>query len=384
MCLGFVALGVTALRGQDEAEKPKDVEVIVVEEPENAQAQPAALLQPVRKDDLKRVEITIGDDGRATVITDGEKKDVEIRKDGGQVIILNREDGKIVEKHQHNPQEKSARIRMPGGSVVDPGTREALEKLMRGLKEDAQRLGSEGKKEEAEQKVQSLRALESLLNPGAPWKLALPRPETGLFTKRAIRIEEGGPAAEEIKKLRGQLEELRAKASKLPDGEKEARAKLDEAMRELKTQMSERQRQAFVAQAAPYAPGHGVPALPPAFAPGQPVPPGAGVARFDVAWGGASPEADALAHKSAALNHAAAQLSQAGLEDQAAELRKQAEKLRAESEKIRAQTAHAPDMVHFAGAGPQELHRSIHELQEQIQQLRKEVAELRELLQKRQ
>ena len=148
-------------------------------------------------------------------------------------------------------------------------------------------------------------------------------------------------------------------------------------MRELKTQFGERHRQFVYTQPLPYAPG--------GLVPGQPVPPGNGVvARFDARFAGPSPEADALAHKSAILNNAANQLSQAGLEDQAAELRKQSEKLRAESEKIRAQTSRAPVVAAYAGAGPAELHRSIHELQEQVQQLRKEVAELRELLQKRQ
>src|SRR5262249_43552351 len=160
---------------------------------------------------------------------------------------------------------------------------------------------------------------------------ALPSPQTGLFTKRGIQIEESGPAAEEMKKLRAHMEELHAKLSRLPEGDKEGRAKLEHAMRELKTQIGERQRLFVYAQPGLHAPG----ARPPGLAPGQPVPPGGGmVARFDARFAGPSPEADALAHKAAALNQAAAQLSQAGLDDQAAELRKQSEKLRAESEKI--------------------------------------------------
>jgi hypothetical protein len=380
MCLGLIALGVTALRGQDEAEKPKDVEVIVVEGQEKPAAEAEVVLEPVRKDDLKRIEISIGEDGKSTVVTDGEHKNVEVRREGGGVIILNEDDGRVIRKIQLNPQEKgpvTARLRLADGQVIDPATREALERLMVGLKEEAGRLGNEGKKEEAERKLQSLRAIESLLNPGAGWKaLALPSPQTGLFTKRGIRIEEGGPAAEEMKKLRAHMEELHAQLSRLPEGDKEGRVKLEHAMRELKTQIGERQRQFVYTQAGPNAPG--------ALVPGQPVPAGGGIVRFDARFAGPSPEADALARKSAALNQAAAQLSQAGLEDQAAELRKQAEKLRAESEKIRAETAHAPHMIGIAGAGPMELHRSIHELQEQVQQLRKEVAELRDLLQKRQ
>jgi hypothetical protein len=383
MCLGFVVLGVTALRGQDEAEKAKEVEVIIVEQQEKTAENPAAVLEAVRDDDLKRVEIQLRNDATGIVGDDGDSKNIEVRKEGGEVIILNKDDGKIVRKYVVNAQEKgptAARfLRMTDGPAIDPATREVLEKLMGGLKEEAGRLSNEGKKEEAERKLQSLRAIESLLNPGAQWKVfAQPGPGTGLIGKRALRIE-AGPAADEMKKLHARMEELHAQFSKLPEGDKEGRIKMEHAMRELKTQIGELQRQTV--QAVPYPPG--APVLAPGLVPGQPVPAGAG-ARFNVQFGGPSPEADALARKAAALHHAAAQLSQAGLEDQAGELRKQAEKLRAESEKLRAQTAHAPVMAGFAGAGPVELHRSIHELQEQVQQLRKEVAELRELLQKRQ
>src|SRR5262249_40856153 len=157
------------------------------------------VLEPVRNDDLKRIEISIGEDGKATVVGDGEDKNVEVRKEGGGFIILNQDDGKIIRKIQVNPQEKgpvTALMRLASGQVLDPATREALEKLMGGLKEEAGRLSNEGKKDEAERKLQSLRALDSLLNPAAQWKmLTPPGPEPGLFGRRALHIEEAGPAA---------------------------------------------------------------------------------------------------------------------------------------------------------------------------------------------
>ncbi len=112
-----------------------------------------------------------------------------------------------------------------------------------------------------------------------------------------------------------------------------------------------------------------------------------------------------MLRKSEALSQAAAQLKKNGLDEQAKSLIAQAEQFKtkadqliaAESEKRRAQGGFGGGASFGAGRGPRgfggfagmaggppmELHRSIHELQEQIQQLRKEVGELRELLQRK-
>src|SRR5262245_65587282 len=91
MCLGCVVLGVTALRGQDDAGKSKEVEVIVVDEKGKAAAEAEVVIEP--KDDLKRIEISIGDDGKATVVADGEHNNVEVRTESRGGRRRNEDDG---------------------------------------------------------------------------------------------------------------------------------------------------------------------------------------------------------------------------------------------------------------------------------------------------
>jgi hypothetical protein len=392
MCLGFVTLGVAATWGQEETGKPKSVDLIVVEEAK--EAAPAGVLVPVREVDVRTVEISVGDDRDAAVAGGEQNKRAEVREDG-EVFILNEADGRIVQRIQANPQRvvRMTRAQFTGPAVIDAGTREAVNKLLAGLKEEAKRLAGEGKKEEAEKKMQSTQALEQWLNAGPQWGAyaGQPVPPGGIRASGFAFGGEGGPAAEEMKKLHAALEELRAKAAGgVKSGEEHAR--LQEQIAKIHQQIAEKHQRMMAAHAGmgPFPPGTpGMPMQP--FAPGQPVPPGipatgAGPGAFaHFFMRAASPEADALAQKSAALTQAAAQLQQAGLEEQSRDLLKQAEKLRAESEKIRTQQApRGPAAVHFAGGPPVELQRSIHELQEQIQQLRKEVGELRELLQRRQ
>ncbi len=390
MCLGFVTLGVAATWGQDEAAKPKSADVNVFEK-DAGETAPAAVAVPVKEGDLKRIEIRIGDDDGAAVVGEGEQKRVEVRE-GGEVIIFDAKDGKkIVQRVEANPQDGpiSARVRLTGPPVVDPATREAVEKLVASLRDEVKKLEGEGKKEDAERKQQSIRVLEQVLNPGPRWAAVAGQPAAGgALRARIARIEESGPSAEELKKLHARLEDLRAQLSKLPESEKEGRARLEQEIAELKKQIAERheRRIATFPGGGPFPPGTPVPPFGP-HAPGQPIPPDAWRGHpgpwFFAAPGG-HPEADTLTHKAHALRHAAEQLKDAGLEDQSRELEKQADRLQAEAEKIRAHAPHEPGMIHFGGGAAMELHRSIHELQEQIQQLRKEVAEVRELLQRRQ
>ncbi|MGE5193459.1 MAG: hypothetical protein ACM3U2_13275 [Deltaproteobacteria bacterium] len=371
MCLGFVTLGVAATWGQDEGGKPENVDATVVEQAAGEAAPASDAAVPVKEGDLRRIEIRIGEDGAAAIVGEGEKR-AEVRE-GGEVIVVEGKDGKVVQRIPVNPQYApiQARVRLAGPAVVDPGTREALEKLIAGLNDEVKKLESEGKKEEVEKKQQSIRALEQILNPVPHWAASarqlMPR-EGAMFGRRA-RIEAAGPAAEEMKKLQARMDELRAQMSRIPEGDKEGRGRLEQEMAELKKQMAERhERRIAVFGAQPFPPG---------FAPGQPLPPGA-----LPPMGAPRGPADALTHKAHALRNAAEQLQRAGLEDQSRELEKQADKLQAEAEKIRAQAPHEPDMVHFRGGPVMDLHRSIHELQEQVQQLRKEIAEIRELLQR--
>ncbi len=383
MCLGFVTLGVAATWGQDDADDFQNGDVVVVEK--------VAETARVPEGNQNRVEISIGADGAAAVVTEQEPKEVEARQDGREYVVEEK-DGKIVRRIQAKPHY----ARLPVGvqfaqiPVFDAATREAVEKLIAGLKDEVKKLEREGRKEDAEKKTQSIRALEQTLNPGQRWGAIAGRPMLagGLVAEHVARFREGGPAAEELKKLHARLDEFRAQDSKKPSPEEHAR--IQEEIARIHKQIAENQQHIIAAfpQAGPFPPGAPGAAMAP-FAPGQPFPPGwpaagAGPGGFAVAWKGPSPEADVLAQKAGALTHAAAQLQQAGLEDQSRELFKQAEKLRAESEKIRAQQPqHGHAAGHFVGGPPHELLRSIHELQEQIQQLRKEVGELRELLQRR-
>jgi hypothetical protein len=384
MCLGFVTLGVAAIWGQDEAGKPRSVDLIAVEE-EKAAA-PGNVLVPLREVDARRIEIRIGDDSAAAVAGEGEDKRVEVRE-GGEVFILNERDGKIVEKFKADavPGRSGVRVRFAQGPAIDAGTREAVDKLIAGLKDEAKRLSGDGKKEEAGKKFQSIQALEQMLNAGPRWGAYAPQPvpSGGVMAGGIARFREVGPVPEELKKLHARLEELRAllaQASKTQSGEEHA--KIEEEIAKIQKQIAESAQRMSIATGGIGAFPPGAPGAPMSpFAPGHPVPPGpGGGVAFTV-----SPEADALAQKAQALSGAATQLRQAGLEDQARELDQQSAKLRAEAfEKVRARTQHVPGTVHFTAGPPQELQRSIHELQEQIQQLRKEVAELRELLQRRQ
>jgi hypothetical protein len=374
MCLGFATLGVAATWGQVEAEQPKKVDVTVVEK-DTGEISPGSAGVPVKEADLQRIEVRIGEDAAATVVREGEQKLAEVGK-AGQITVVEEKDGRIVQHIQANPQYApvQAGVRFVGIPVFDSATREAVEKLLAGLKDEVRKLESEGRKEDAKKKQQSIRALEQILNPGPRWaagaRQLIPRDAT-MFGRRA-RIEEAGPAAEQMKKLHARMEELQAQVSKLPEADKEERARLEQEMAELKKQIAERhERRIAVFGAQPFPPG---------FGPGQPIHPGAlpPMGAFGPAPRG---PADILTHKAHALRHAAEQLKQAGLENQAGELAKQADKLQEEAENIRSQAQQAGGMVHFGGPA-MDLHRSIHELQEQVQLLRREVAEIRELLQR--
>jgi hypothetical protein len=388
MCLGLVTLGVTASRGQETGQSELIAEDVSVAEGEVVAPAGEGL-----------VEIQIGNDGGVVAgPPDGANvellgEDVFFRSDDGRIVEkIIRNDGRIERIHRAAPRLAAAQFRVAAGPPIDPATRETLDKVIAGLKEEAKRLQDSGKAEEAEQKLQSIRAIEHLLS--APRR-------AGLFIQRPGASD--GPAAEEIKKLHERIDELRAQAGRQPqDGE--AHAKIQKEMAELHRKLAEIHHGAVFGGMMPGGrPGMpGQPMMPgPAGMPGQPgmpVPPG-GVAGggfaftapgqyFGFQQGEGPAEVAALIQKSAALTQAAAQLQQAGLEEQARDLRKQAETLQAAANKIRAraQTAFGGGpggFGAFAGGPPAELQKTIRELQEQIQQLRKEVGELRELLQHR-
>jgi len=384
-CLGIVTLGVTASRGEDDEGK-LEVDLVVVGEEEKPAAEVRKKAEPAGENVF---EIRIGEDGNARFTSKGEKKDAE-GGEGIQVIIQN-EEGKQVRKIHGKREaigvEGRARVALP---TIDSETRQALDKLITGLKDETKRLEAAGKKEEAEKKLQSIRALEQLLNPAVGWKaMSLQPTPQGGGINFVVRTAEEGPANEETKRRADRLQKLQAEESKIKEGDHEAREKLQRLRAELEKTVAERQRRKIVA--VPAAPGTPFPPGTPML-PGQPmnVPPGGGFGAPGVmVWtAGGNPAADMLSRQAAALTEASAKLKAAGLEQQSQELHGQAEKLKAQAEKLRAATAAQPNFGPwgaggFAGGPPMQLQQSIHELQEQVQQLRNEIGELRELLQRR-
>jgi hypothetical protein len=119
MCLGFVTLGVAAFAGQEE-ERKREGDVIAIEGEVREAA--AGAVAPRSAEEAKLIDIKIGDDGRAAVAVDGETRRIEVRE-GGDVIILNGDDGRIVERIQAGPQPGlfSMRARFAGAPAIDPG-----------------------------------------------------------------------------------------------------------------------------------------------------------------------------------------------------------------------------------------------------------------------
>lgn len=427
MCLGFVTLGVALSRGQETQEKPKPVDAtpaVVEEEPVPVEIE----LKTTPPVEGGSIQIEIGEDGNAAAIGEGQR--IEVREDG---VIISTKDGKVIRKISGDPVSRQGVARFaPQTQVADPATREALEKMIANLKDEARKLQAEGKNDELQKKIQSVQALEQLLRPGPNGGAAMYGAGDPKQILRARVAERNPQLAAEIQKLHARLNELRGEAQKQQEGE--AHARMQQEIGEVQKQIQQRmdklrgmaQAPVFFAPVpgAPVQPGTGP--MPPTggpFGPGQPgsqsfpggpnqpggrtgfqpypvqpgaFPPGApgvfngwpGMAMSPQQFGG-PPEAQALARKAEALSQAADRLREGGLGDQAAELQKQAQKLRVEAEKVRAQAQAQAQPPGFGGSvgpagGPMDLHRSIHELQEQIQQLRKEVGELKELLQRRQ
>jgi hypothetical protein len=371
--LGLATIGVAA--SQDEQDRK--LTAVVVDGDEQPPGDPETKSSTAESG---VVEIQIGNDGNAIFINQPEKKEGEAGEDV-EVVIQN-EDGKIVRKIRSRPQAIRATGRMLFQALaIDPETRQAVEKMIAGLEDEAKRLEGDGKNDDAAKKRQSARALQQLLNPG-------PQPGGGRFF---VRTAENDQTQQALKKLHDQAQALAAQLGKVPESDKEARVRLEQEMAQVKKQISD-----IHDKMSNFARFGGMPNFAPGFpgapgalmpAPGQPinVPP-PGWAGASGGWFAHSPSraADEMSRKAMALEQAAARLKEAGLEQQARELSEQAQKLNAEAEKLRAQAApHG-----FAAGGgfgpPVQLHQAIHELQEQVQQLRKEVGELRELLQRRQ
>jgi len=383
MCLGLVTLGVTASRGQEETRKLKNPDLIVVEK---FPAAPESVVVEATGDDI--VDLQIVNDGKPPMAGYRDDVNVELR---GDDLIVTTKDGKIVERIDRASRQPLAVARFTHQAPeLDPATREALDKMIAGIKEESQRLASEGKQEEANRKLHSVAVLQGLLNEG---------PRAVRFVQRTPRMDfmqsrlgpQDGQREAELKKLHERLEQFRAQASSQPDGD--AHARNQEEIAAIHKQIAELQHR----MAAPVELRRGQPGGIGPNAPG-PIGPGADVHYRQrdggPPWAGGS-RIDMLMHKAQALSQAADQLRGAALQGQARVLDEQAEKFNAEARELRSQAEKAmkaaglggmvPGGMGMGSGGdpPTELQRSIRELQEQVQQLRKEIGELREILQQR-
>ena len=413
MCLGIVTLGVAMSHGQDEEDSPVVQDLIVIEGNVRATAvqvekaretPPVGVVAPASE---APVAIEIGSDAGLTNTPINGRRQYWV-KDG--YIVVADEEGKTLERYPAGgaaatpavtpPLTRATRVtRLAAGpQMIDSQTREMLDKMAAGLKDQIQKLESEGKQDEAQQKKQSLRAIESLLQ-GHPHVRSL---------NAVRRPHDPKLVMEEIKKLHARRAELIEKSSKLPEGGD--RQKLEQEFVKVNQEIAEApQFGPFLAEVPQ---DHGMPpgvrrhggtmggAGPLPGSTGWPW--SSGVRRHGGTVGGGdmagftavhAPESAgmALERKSDALSQAAAQLKASGLDEQAQPLLAQAEEFRAKAQKLmqeEAQRDRAQGAMGMGGGmmgGPPglELHRSIRELQEQIQQLRNEVGELRELLQRK-
>lgn len=408
MCLGFVTLDVAISQGQeDETDliviegKVDATEVPVGEARENPQAGQRAPFG------YAGVVAEAGAGGEANVSVNGQNFRI-IRSENGGVVVLN-EEGKVFERYAAGTEPGWASKRFTriaqGPQVVDPQTRESLEKMTAALKEQIQKLESEGKKDEAQQKTHSLRAIESLLQGNH-------RAAAFVFQKQRDTQQ----ALAEVQKLQARLNAMVEESAKLPEGAAAERDKIKQEIEKVKKEIAEKHQSLNAhsgvgGQPMPFVFGRLFEGGPPGehqfhgggfgLVPGQPGQPG----QFKLGqFGHMKPsEGGILAQRAAALSQAAARLKEAGLPDQAKPLQEQAEQFKVKAEKMmleeaeknRAQ-AQAQGAGGFGGGGfhgfggffgggpANDLNNSIRELHEQVQQLRKEVGELRELLQRKQ
>jgi hypothetical protein len=396
MCLGLASLGVAVSSGQEAKEfDVEEIQIIttgdgtVDVEGDIRFTETKPVTEAKLGDAVRTFELREGGEGGPSA-TLGFRVQVE-----DQDIVISTDDGKIIEKHRVGDAPHTARIAaskvLRGPQAIDPETRETLEKLLSGLREEAQRLEKEGKKDEAAQKSRSIHALERLL--------------TGQTNGRVVYFTQGANP-EELKKLLARRDELAKQLATKADFTDDGAAKLKDELAATESAIAEQKKQAEKTRhiysggfaKTPMAPGMMMPhPVPPGMSgglggmmagSGGGMMPGAGRVRF---FGHA--QSEALSRKAEALSQAATKLKEAGLGEQAKQLADQAEKLKDEATmqaKREAEQMHAQGQGGFGGgfggfgiaAGPPaELQRSIKELHEQVQLLRKEVAELREALQ---
>lgn len=370
MCVGIVSIGVALSRGEDSEAQPAEGQIA----PAAAEQYRRAAKAAVEQEAGKLVEIHLGSDEGLTGT--GDLTAAEGVEDQEIVVI----DGENSEK-RNGPVRLRLSRQAGGPQVLDPATREAVEKMVAGLNDEAKRLAAEGKSEESAKKAQSAQALGRLLAGGI-----------GAYRSQFKRINSLAASHEQapgLERLHGVAERLVEQIGDLKGvGKLEEASKLEQELAEIKQKIGEmHKRMFFIARQGPAGtfPGPHAHAAQGNFVYGPTgIFPGPHPQVAGFAFAG-SPEAEALMHKAEALSEAAAKLREAGLEDKARDIARQADETRAKAETMRAAAVRVAGGPPGFPGGPHagELQRSIRELQEQVQLLRKEVAEVRELLQRR-
>jgi hypothetical protein len=410
LCLGLATLGVAVSRGQD-AKNPESREARVtgdtatftvegdVQVKTTKQAADAAGVVVSGKGEL--VEIEVGqDDG----VSDSKLNVYRFPADGQNVVLFS-DFGKAVEKVHVGAAPGAARMAFQtaarGPHAIDRETKAALEKLITGLKEEANRLEGEGKRDEAEQKMQSTRAIERLLT---AYQLGMGRSRVVHVTgPGSITFTEASAAAEELNKLQIRRVELERDLALKADVNDEAAAKIKQELANLKNVVRETHR--LIEARAVRGEESGMAPVPPGQpmtkpgAPGTPAMPGMGGGIMTGTWPGGivhfggRANSENLKRQAEVLSRAAAQLKEAGLDERAKSLVEQSDNLKIQAQKMAKMEAEL-SRIYSSGPGSSgtgaisvvtsegsnELQRSIKELHEQVQLLRKEVAEVRELL----
>lgn len=379
--LSLAALGLTASSGQDAPPAEASPGTGVVQE---VQVSTQGVVIAADGDAPRKpgavVEIEVNENGKPVV-----ERPIRAEFQNGKIVII-REDGRTTaagsEGKPSTRNSTTENVRFYAHAASEKEAREALEQIIASLRTEVDELSKTGKTDEAARKRRQLEALAQLLT-------AHPAVEKQMVTRTVTVTQVDSEELSQLKKRRADLAEA---LQKTPADNPEVQEKLKRELVELDSRIADVASKArhgqFYAVEAHAATPLGVP-LPPQVATGGPGTPGWQAppqfhGRHHVG------QSAVLAQQAEALTQAASRLKESGLHDQARHLMEHAEKLRDESaamanrereqQRLRARTGgHAEGFITVA-VPPDELLRSIRELQEQVQSLRKEVAELREIL----
>jgi hypothetical protein len=259
VCLALICLG-SGMTYREVQAQEGETDLIVIEGKVNATEVPAAEKGEVGKalveGDGKLVEIQIGGDSKNPAAV---RSELRIDAEGNRSTTLLNEEGKVIERRTVTAPARTGAVRLLNGpQVADPETRSEIDKLIVRLEEEIRKLQAEGRAEEAEKKLQSIRALKQLLaeenritartrifraDGTAPQAQAQ---EEMVRSRQALSAQLSRlPEAERrdgLKRLATRRHELAAEIAKVPEQDKEQRALLGAKIAELDRLLAEEQK----------------------------------------------------------------------------------------------------------------------------------------------